>query len=434
TAKSDDLTLEGVKVNGGEALGKVKTFDFEGNSTKFEYLRDGEYSLKEIVAPDGFSTVSEFTFTVADGLVTKTSAVTDGVVTAVDGGTRVKVEDMPIIKLDKKALGGEPISEEAGKAKFVLTAEGEGSTLEGVKLNGGEALGKVSSAEFDGNNATFEYLKKGTYSLEETAAPDGFTTVTKFTFDIDEKGNVTNVSTVTDGKAYVDENGHLVVEDAKSTVTIDKKALGGEEIPAEAGSAKFVLTAEDKNGDLGGVTVATSTAAGETLKEGTKSYTFEGNSINFTGLKNGKYSLEETAAPSGFTTVTKFTFTVENGKVTSVDTVTDGDVKIKDDGKTVEVQDDKTNVLLDKKALGGEEIPASAGNATFVIAPEGEGNTLEGVEVITGTATSGKKLTAKDASYTFEGNNVRFIGLKKGTYSLEETAAPSGFTTVTKFT
>gem|GEM_PF-1719718 len=434
TAKDEGATLKGVKVN-NEELGEVTSYDFEGNSTKFEYLQNGTYSLKETAGPEGFSTVSEFTFTISNGLVTEVSAVTDGKVTPLEGGKVLKIEDQPIIKLDKVALGGAPIPESAGKAKFTLKAEDEGKTLEGVKLNGGAALGEgVTEAEFDGNNATFEYLKAGKYSLEETTAPNGYATVTKFTFEVDDNGKVTNVSKTTNGKSYIGPDGEIVVEDNQSTVTINKKALGGEELPAEAGAATFVLKAEETGLNLGGVTVSTgeTAAAAPALGEDVTAYTFTGNNITFTGLKNGKYSLEETAAPNGYTVVTKFNFTIDNGKVKEVETATNGNSKKVND-TTIQVEDARSTVVLDKKALGGEPIPAGAGKATFTLSAE-EGKNLEGVEIIAGAATSGKVLEATDTSYTFQGNNAKFTGLKKGTYTLEEIAAPDGFTTATKFT
>ncbi len=70
------------------------------------------------------------------------------------------------------------------------------------------------------------------------------------------------------------------------------------------------------------------TVGDKTLTKDDKSTTFTGNSTKFTGLKDGKYSLEETVAPDGYTTVTKFTFDIENGEVKNVSTVTDGNAYV----------------------------------------------------------------------------------------------------------
>ncbi len=91
-------------------------------------------------------------------------------------------------------------------------------------------------------------------------------------------------------------------------------------------------------------------------------------------------SLEETVAPDGFTVVSVFDFTVKNGVVTEVSAVTTGDVIKSEDGKTITVADDVSTITIDKKALGAEEIPESAGKATFVLTAEDEGKTLEGVQ------------------------------------------------------
>ncbi|WP_037272362.1 SpaA isopeptide-forming pilin-related protein, partial [Ruminococcus flavefaciens] len=375
-ANDEGATLQGVKVNGKTVEDDTASVEFDGNAAEFEFLKDGQYTLREDTAPTGYSVITDFTFTVENGVVTKSDAVTTGRITVSPDGKKIVVEDAPIIKIDKKEVGGEPIPESAGKAKFKLTAEGD-QTLEGVKVDGGEAIGKgVKEVEFDGNAAELEYLPNGTYSLEETAAPDGYTTITTFTFDIVD-GTVTNVKVKTDGDAKVSEDGTVLeVFDTKSVISIDKKALGGEEIPAEAGGATFVLTAEDEGTTLEGVTINDGKALGEV-----KSTEFTGNGTKFTGLKDGKYSLEETAAPTGFKTVTKFTFDIENGVVKNVDVETDGDAVVSKDGKVLEVFDTKSVISIDKKALGGEEIPAEAGGATFVLTAEDKDTTLEGVTI-----------------------------------------------------
>ena len=121
TAKDADGSLAGVKINGGEALGETKSTTFTGNSTKLEYLKDGKYSLKEDTAPAGYSTVSEFTFTVKNGLVTEVSAVTDGVTEMSEDGKTITVKDAPVINLNKTDLGGKAIPEDAGDVEYEHT-------------------------------------------------------------------------------------------------------------------------------------------------------------------------------------------------------------------------------------------------------------------------------------------------------------------------
>ncbi len=61
-----------------------------------------------------------------------------------------------------------------------------------------------------------EGLKTGEeYTIRETVAPEGYTLATDVTFTIDETGKVTSTGTVT-------EDGVMLIEDEKTTVSISK--------------------------------------------------------------------------------------------------------------------------------------------------------------------------------------------------------------------
>ncbi|MBR6069086.1 MAG: hypothetical protein IKP78_00640, partial [Ruminococcus sp.] len=429
--------LGGVTVGEGSSAKTLKDTEksvvFDGNSAKLTGLKDGRYSLEETAAPDGYTTVTKFTFDVENGVVKNVNVKTDGDAEIADDGKTLIVKDSKsVITIDKKTVGGEPL-DESNKAKFRLTAEDSGKNLGGVTVGEGESAKTLKDTEksvvFDGNTAKITGLKDGKYSLEETVAPDGYTIVTKFTFEVDN-GVVKSVKTATDGDAEIADDGKtLIVKDAQSDITINKSTLGGEPLDEE-NRAEFVLTAEDKGADLADVIVHENNAARK-LTAGETSVKFSGNTAQLTGLKDGNYSLEETAAPDGYTTVTKFTFDVENGIVKNVNVTTDGEAEKSSDGKTITVFDTKSVINIDKGTLGGEPLDES-NKAKFVLTAEDEGATLDGV--ILGEGSSAVKLTAEDVSVAFDGNKAHFTGLKDGKYSLEETAAPDGYTTVTKFT
>ncbi|MBR6223620.1 MAG: leucine-rich repeat protein [Lachnospiraceae bacterium] len=348
-AKTEGLALTGVVIGEGEDAIRVKdgetSIKFEGNRASITGLKDGKYSLVENKAPLGYLVVAEFEFEIEDGLVKNVQAVTNGKTSVSADGKTLTVEDAPFLYINKKDLDGEEIPAEAGAATFVLEALDEDNTLEGVKINDGEALGEVTSVEFTGNGTKLGGLKDGKYSLEETVAPDGFTTVTKFTFDI-ENGLVKIIEVEEDGDAVVSDDGKVLeVFDTKSVIIINKKAFDGEKIPEEAGAATFVLEALDDGNTLGGVKINDGEALGEVT-----SVEFVGNGTKFEGLKDGKYSLEESVAPIGFTTVTKFTFDIENGLVENVEVETDGDAVVSEDGKILTVQDRPCAISADVTA------------------------------------------------------------------------------------
>ncbi|MGN0592090.1 MAG: SpaA isopeptide-forming pilin-related protein, partial [Ruminococcus sp.] len=414
----------------GEDLGGVKigettveegqtTVEFTGNETEISGLKDGTYTLKETVAPDGYTVVTEFTFTVENGKVTSVDTETNGAVeTSEDGKTIIVKDDISTISINKTDMGGNEIT--TGDATFVLSVDTESNdvTLEGVIVGTQTGAEGETSIEFTGNDTTITGLKDGIYTLEETAAPDGYAVVSTFTFEI-ENGIVktADTSVITSGAVEVSEDGKTITVKDEDIITITKKVLDTEDtvsdVPENAGDATFELTGED----LGGVKIGETT-----VEEGQTTVEFTGNETEISGLKDGTYTLKETVAPDGYTVVTEFTFTVENGKVTSVDTETNGAVETSEDGKTIIVKDDISTISINKTDMGGNEI--TTGEATFVLS----GSNLDSVTIEGVTPT---EQTADTIEYT--GNGATFIGLKDGTYTLEETVAPDGYLVVSEF-
>ena len=372
--KASDKTATVIEGADTLKVGESVTWNSNDENPKtLKGLMDGEYLFEEVKTPSIYEKAEP-----------RTVIIKDGVIVLMNGdkmiGTRPYTHLLNVKKgtvvIDKKALGAKEIPEEAGKAKFTLVALDEGADLNGIVVNGKVVEENTDSVTFDGNTATLIGLKNGEYKLIEDTAPIGYDVVSEFTFTI-ENSAVTRVDAVTNGKTYTEDDGKtLVIEDAP-IITIDKKALGAKPIPEEAGKAEFTLNAKTEGLDLTGVVIGEGEDAIK-VEDGETSVKFDGNSAKITGLKNGKYSLVEDAAPLGYSVVTEFEFEVEDGLVKNVQNVTNGKTSVSADGKTLTVEDAPI-LYINKKALGGEEIPAEAGGAKFVLTAEDEGKTLEGV-------------------------------------------------------
>ena len=320
-------------------------------------LKTGEeYTLKETVAPEGYTVTTETTFTIDEsGKVTSTGTVTeDGVMLVEDAKTKISVSKVDIA--DGKELEGAHIQIIDKDGKVV---EEWDSTKEAHKVEG---------------------LKTGEeYTLKETVAPDGYTVTTDTTFTIDENGKVTSTGTVT-------ENGVLLVEDAMTVVKVSKVDIAdGKEL--EGAHIQII----DKDGKV--VEEWTSTKDVHEVK----------------GLKTGEeYTLRETVAPDGYTVTTDTKFTIdENGKVTSTGSVTENGVMLVEDAITV-VKISKVDVA--------------------------DGKELEGAHIqIIRKGLFGKETVVEEWDSTKDVHEVK--GLKTGVeYILRETVAPDGYTVTTDIT
>ena len=205
------IEVSKVDVANGEELegAHIQIIDSEGNvvdewdsteeAHEVEGLKTGEeYTLRETVAPEGYTVTTDTTFTIdEEGNVTSTGTCT----TDENGNTVLLVEDakthIEVSKVD--ATSGEEL---------------EGATIQILDSEGNVVDEWVSSKD---ETHVIEGLKTGeTYTLRETVAPEGYDVTTDTTFTIDEEGKVTSTGTVT-----YDEEGHtiLLVEDERLGAT-----------------------------------------------------------------------------------------------------------------------------------------------------------------------------------------------------------------------
>ena len=293
---ADGKEVAGATIQVIDSTGKV--VDEWTSSDKEAHMITGlktgvEYTLKETVAPDGYTIASETTFSLdEDGKVTSSGTVTtDGVLLIEDAKTKVKVSKTDIA--DGKELAGATIQ--------ILDADGNVVEINGERL---EWVSGTEAYEIEG-------LKTGTeYTLKETVAPDGYAIASETTFTIDENGKVTSSGTTT-----TDSEGNevLLVEDAKTKVKVSKTDIAD-------------------GAELEGATIQVLDKDGSVVDEWTS-----GTDVHeIEGLKTGvEYTLKETVAPDGYTIASETTFTIdETGKVTSTGTVTEEGVLLVEDAKT----------------------------------------------------------------------------------------------------
>ena len=293
---SDAHELEGAHLQILDSNGTVVAeWDSAKEAHEVTGLKTGElYTLRETVAPDGYTITTDTTFELdehgklkEDKTTTKTK---DGVLLVEDTATSVKVRKVDITN-----------AEELPGAHIQIWEK----TDEGEKL--------VTEWESTKEDKVVEKLKTNTtYILRETVAPDGYTITTDTTFELDEHGKLKEEKTTTNTK-----DGVLLVEDAR-TVEVSKVDLGtGEELD---GAHIQVL---DKAGN---VVDEWDSKKGETHK--VKNLTV-----------GQEYTLRETVAPNGYTLTTDTTFTIDRtGKVTGTVTINkDGVLLVEDTATKAEI-------------------------------------------------------------------------------------------------
>ena len=308
----------------------------DGGDTHTFVLGDGEYVLIE-TSDDGKPFVDESThkkylitdsylsFTVSDGAITSAD-VTDGTSGTIDynnGVAKVCDAEVPKVLISKTDMTG--------------NTELSGAVLQ-LFDSDGKQIGADHTSEV-GVKWEVGPLDAGTYTVKETVAPDGFKKLTTdVTFTVDEKGQVTGVTGSSEFK-----NGVVLIEDTISKIAIYKRDATGGIIP-ETNKATFRLTITEPGKTLDGVKFG---ADGSVELSGT-SHEFEGNTAIFTGLKNGKYTIEELTAPNGFKTIAPLSFTVENGVVKPFGSgdVTNGTATVDANGNLSIINTAKGNITI----------------------------------------------------------------------------------------
>ena len=364
-----------------------------------------EYTLHEETAPGGFNVVSDFTFKVdKDNKVTLVNVTTEGEVEVAADGTLV-VTDTKKKEVTVTVSKQDVADEEIAGAKIQIK-DRNGKVVE-EWTSGSD--GKNEDGSLKAHVITGKLYADEEYTLHEEAGPAGYTTVTDIKFTVDEENKVTLKGTTTNGDVKVAEDGSIVITDKKTTVTVSKQDIGSKEIAG----AKIQI--KDSTGKV--VEEWTSGSDGTNEDGSLKAHVIEGK------LNVGEeYTLHEAAGPVGYNTVSDFIFKVDNdNKVTLVNAMTDGEVKVAEDG-TLVVTDSKKEIgdlELTKTIKGDINEEEAAGALTFQIVSE-DGKYL----------TADSKLVDEETTLTLEafehveGTKVYTLKIENvdlGNYTVTET-------------
>ncbi|WP_280513117.1 MSCRAMM family protein, partial [Ligilactobacillus ceti] len=341
---------------------KIKKIDSWTTSTKNQAHRIGQkldngyYVLQEDQAPTGYKKITPVRYFVFGSWLAKYNTTTqkweqmkpENGKTADDFKEKVtdttKVHDFEISKVD---LGGK----ELPGAKITITGP-----------NG------FSKSWTSGETPKIlKNLKPGKYKFHEEVAPEGYKKiVTDITFTIGVDGKAKDINFTPADKndksnVKATANGLEVTDDYKEhDVKVSKVDLGGKPLPG----ATIEVTGPN-NFKAGW----TSTKKVHELK----------------GLKPGKYTFTETAAPAGYKIVTKFTFEVNvKGEIVNVDSKQaklnkKGILVVTDDFKGHDIEISKVD--LGGKELAGAEITITGDHGTNVSWTSGDKpHTLKGLK------------------------------------------------------
>ena len=400
TAADTKADLKSVKSDGITVKDNVITWTSGTKPTLLTGLPDGEYTLEESVAPDGYTVTGKVSFVLKDGIA---GSGENNLVKMVDEYSEVSVSKKSINKTEE--LPGAVLKITLSSPSKTEKASLENVIVENVSEGKVKKSEKEISFESGASAAVIKGIPDGKYTLTEITSPDGYT-VNEETVEFEIK----------DGKPV--SGSEVVMLDKPSTVKISKQdAAGSAEVPGAV--LKLTLNTPSKNS-----TSTLKNNASDSVKAADDGMSLQWTSsdkpVEFTALPDGKYTLEESVAPDGYTITGAVEFVIENGKVKSSQTtvVLPGESTVDTAENTVVMRDELSETVISKQNVTGEEIPGAKLKLTNT-----DGKDLSKVSSDTALETEGNTV-----SWTSGTSAAVLKGLPDGTYKLEESVAPDGYT------
>jgi len=382
-------------------------------------IPDGNYTLHEVAAPDGYEVTTDINFTIKDGKVIGSSSNSITMVDTMKGEVQISKSNVFGDEIKGASLTLTGKDKNGNDIVFDITNVVLGDEAELKTVSNGTSVTWIS-----GTTSTFiKDLASGTYTLHEVATPSGYEVTTDIVFTL-EDGKITTESDSIDGNTVT-----MIDDMTKTDVQISKANVYGDEVKG----ATLTLTGTDLTGrdvvfDLDNITLGTDAKLSST-ESGTSVTWVSGSTSTFVkGLADGTYTLHEEAAPAGYLVTTDIQFTIKDGVVTG-----DSENVDSDSGKVTMIDDMiiTTDVEISKQSVLGSELQ---GAKLTLTGKDSDGNAIEldlseitlGKDASLVTKENGTEIT------WISGSTPTFIGnLVNGVYTLHEVASPTGYEVTT---
>ncbi|MBR0141679.1 MAG: hypothetical protein IJM19_05485, partial [Ruminococcus sp.] len=443
-------------------------------------IADGEYTLSEIYAPEGYVKAADKTFTVEGGYINTENLDDDTYTFTANSVSVMDKEKVQGITISKKDITGE--NEVKGAVLTIKAKEGTELgklTAKGAEFTENKDGDTVVSYSFvsNGTDVTISGLSEGTYILEETSengktftAEDGneYTIIdSALEFTVDSDGNITETKSdanVLETADNTQKDGYYVVDKTNNAITVcdavkngeiiisKNDAVNGEEISGAELTINKVGEVGENNApvytDTNGETIATSAVTawvtpeevavtettvveGETPEETSVSYVAvtgsDGKPVKTVPttafeLDDGVYELVEVTAPDGYKVAEKVYFAVKDGKVI-YSGAEKPESEMTEELNKVTMLDQPSKVVINKADITGN---TEVEGAKLTLKYKGEGDISKVILTSGGnTLEIGKDYTidtaAKTISWTSMENAVEIEYIPNGEYELRET-------------